>query len=466
MSGKALTRLSVICPWCLGKEKTFTRVNDLKQHVTVTHRNIISTLPSSFFSVGTGFFLAKYPDDYRRIVEVSPYENDECFEARKVVLRWCASQLNAAGVSQMWRNGWLKQRASEKPNHAVKRSATVSSSKSFLPDFGVDPQVQVDAEVTIKKSRTVRPLEYSSDSSSDSVSTSDPKSPKDFSAVALDVLPSGDYRDVHISSSTIQEPVPAAPSEEAQPTVAATDEHTEEDPLPPSDREVQVNPMQEDVTLNQEEPAASSSSSSVPNSRPTTLQERARHLLKYGQLPHFAPGRRDWTRAGLVSLDFGGRSFPWPPHGWQEMDPDRRLLSAEFAAMTLEFSRRGGFPCLSRSDLLDRYNFLILPGSAKIKRSQEDSRRCKSRFYTYQELRRISLSTAEIKEDVDFVVFFEKGKTEAATDEIVDGLESLKVPLRLEKYTVQEKEVLFKITCRIVGDQGLIIFFVTSGMLS
>ena len=116
-----------------------------------------------------------------------------------MVLRWCASQLNADGVSQMWRNGWLKRRASEKPNNADKRSATVSSSKSFLPDFGADPQVHVDADVTIKKSRTVRPLEYSSDSTSDPVSTSDAKSPKDFSAVAIDVLPSGDYRDVHIS---------------------------------------------------------------------------------------------------------------------------------------------------------------------------------------------------------------------------------------------------------------------------
>ena len=61
-----------------------------------------------------------------------------------------------------------------------------------------------------------------------------------------------------MTSSTIQEPVPAGPSEEAQPAVAATDEHTKKDPLPASDREVQIIPIQEDVTLNREDPAISS----------------------------------------------------------------------------------------------------------------------------------------------------------------------------------------------------------------
>ena len=99
--------------------------------------------------------------------------------------------------------------------------------------------------------------------------------------------------------------------------------------------------------------------------------------------------------------------------------------------MALEFTSVGGFPRLTRSELLDKFNFLVLPGSSKIRRTQEESRRGKSRFYTYQELRRIAVSTTSKKEDDEFVTFYEKGRTPAVTDDLIDGLDLLKVPLRL-----------------------------------
>ena len=99
LSSKDHTCLKVICLWCLGRQKMFTRVNDLKQHVITSYSSIFQALPSGFFTVGTRFFLSVHPEDYRRIVQVSPYK-EECFEARKAVLRWCGSQLNVSKISQ------------------------------------------------------------------------------------------------------------------------------------------------------------------------------------------------------------------------------------------------------------------------------------------------------------------------------------------------------------------------------
>lgn len=47
------------------------------------------------------------------------------------------------------------------------------------------------------------------------------------------------------------------------------------------------------------------------------------------------------------------------------MDPDRKLLAGEFAALTLENLNKS-LTILDRRDLLDKYNFLALPGTKKI----------------------------------------------------------------------------------------------------
>ena len=101
-------------------------------------------------------------------------------------------------------------------------------------------------------------------------------------------------------------------------------------------------------------------------------------------------------------LDMGNTCFTWPRAGWQAMDPERKLLAVEFAAMSIEFKLTGSFPMLTRGILLDIYNFLILPGSAKIKRNESESRQHKSRIYNHQELRRIAIVATSTKEDSGF----------------------------------------------------------------
>ena len=115
------------------------------------------------------------------------------------------------------------------------------------------------------------------------------------------------------------------------------------------------------------------------------------------------------------------------------MDPDQKLLSVEFAANSIEFQATGKFPSLSRRTLLDKYNLFVLPGTAKIRRNDQDHIQHKSRFYTYQELRRIALADSVSNEDREFVEFYERAKTGGTgpTDFIVEGFDKLKVPLRL-----------------------------------
>ena len=113
------------------------------------------------------------------------------------------------------------------------------------------------------------------------------------------------------------------------------------------------------------------------------------------------------------------------------MNADQKLLAVEFAANSIEFQTTRSFPKLSRGTLLDKYNFLVLPGTAKIRRNEQNRVSHKTKFCTYQELRRIALTGTVSPEDVEFVDFYNKGKTGGMTDKLVEGIEKLKIPLRL-----------------------------------
>ncbi|KAK3609185.1 hypothetical protein CHS0354_013722, partial [Potamilus streckersoni] len=94
-------------------------------------------------------------------------------------------------------------------------------------------------------------------------------------------------------------------------------------------------------------------------------QNRARKLLKAGCMPLFPPARRDWDKEEIVEFTAGPVSIRWPPRSWKKMSADGKLLSVEYAAMTLEASLTPGhIPNIDRGDLIDRYNPLVLPGTS------------------------------------------------------------------------------------------------------
>lgn len=384
LSGKAHTRLAVICPWCLGRQKIFTRVSDLKNHVKSSHTATLATLPINFFTVATGFFMAIHPNDYQQIGSLGDYEAEESFQARKAVLRWCSSQPNAVKVTETWRKAWLVTKK-------IKTLIDATPAKRSAPedDLGEEPEVSVGEPMKKAKVLSLPSVDTSvspSDSTEETTTDQHVETPEEDMEESPFETNTGDSRMVVDSAGACPPPV--------------------------------------------EQPGLSGSAEFIAL-RTESIQSQAEHLLRYGQMPVFAPGRREWSKGGLLQLELESGKFTWPPMNWTQYTPDQKLLASEFAAMSIESKTTGSFPTLSRGNLLDKFNFLVLPGSAKARRSAEEARQHKSRFYTYQELRRIALSPRITMEDSAFVRFYRQSMHVNQTDDLVNAIEALRVPLRL-----------------------------------
>ena len=81
-----------------------------------------------------------------------------------------------------------------------------------------------------------------------------------------------------------------------------------------------------------------------------------------------------------------------PPKKWSTLDPRQKLLQWEFAAMQIMKARGEDYVSICQTDLLDRFNFLALPGTAahKTPRHSPSYMSSKSRLYTYELLRAIA----------------------------------------------------------------------------
>jgi lambda repressor-like predicted transcriptional regulator len=80
-------------------------------------------------------------------------------------------------------------------------------------------------------------------------------------------------------------------------------------------------------------------------------------------VPMIPPARREW-RTIATSIEIGTpRSIVWPPENWEELSADDRLTAWQFAAMSLECNL-GVKSVTNKSDLLDKYAMLALPGTS------------------------------------------------------------------------------------------------------
>ena len=113
--------------------------------------------------------------------------------------------------------------------------------------------------------------------------------------------------------------------------------------------------------------------------------QEAAQLLSWGMLPLLPPGRRNWDQDEVVTLTGRNHSVKWPPSGWRTFTAERRLQVFEFAAGLLDADLTG-FPVTSRSDLLDKYNFMALPGSMPPQQGPKSA----MRLANYQQLRAIA----------------------------------------------------------------------------
>lgn len=165
------------------------------------------------------------------------------------------------------------------------------------------------------------------------------------------------------------------------------------------------------------------------NTENMAYREKAVDLLKTGAMPMVPPGRREWKEGAAFHIHLHGCDFTWPPQDWEKMSSDRRLMAWEHTAFQIEYLRQGSLsPTLSRSFLLDKYNFLALPGSGKVKRENSEKGSAKSRFYLYQVLKEVANSkepSEAEKSQIDSLLMIRKD------DELNRQLRSLEIPLRL-----------------------------------
>ena len=84
MSAAPHSRMSVVCPWCLDREKTLPRTYELKHHVEGTHLDVKSEVQTDFLSPANGFWLSNFPD-YACLVPQSATSSPEAQKARQLI---------------------------------------------------------------------------------------------------------------------------------------------------------------------------------------------------------------------------------------------------------------------------------------------------------------------------------------------------------------------------------------------
>jgi hypothetical protein len=157
--------------------------------------------------------------------------------------------------------------------------------------------------------------------------------------------------------------------------------------------------------------------------------KKASDLLKVGVMPLVPPGRRDWKGDNEFHIHLNGCDFTWPPQQWQQMTHDRRLMAWKHTAFQLEYLQNGVLsPTMSRSFLLDKYNFLALPGSGKVKREENEKGAARARFYLYQMLSEIANRKNPSEAEKSQIITLELVKN---TGELQKQLSLLEKPLRL-----------------------------------
>ena len=181
------------------------------------------------------------------------------------------------------------------------------------------------------------------------------------------------------------------------------------------------------------EPSPSLATNLRPAQQSVDLQstgnaQRARVLLLEGGMPLFPPARRDWSLSGSVVLPLLGPVKQWPPTGWQEMQPDDKLMAWEAVAYMMSASF--GMP-MRRSIILDSFQCLALPGS---KDPHIQTAEDKMRHGNFKAIRSIALGTVGSSDEALLNMFQSAHDNSPATREggYRSFLQSIAdVPLRL-----------------------------------
>ncbi|KAH3741467.1 hypothetical protein DPMN_048192 [Dreissena polymorpha] len=97
-----------------------------------------------------------------------------------------------------------------------------------------------------------------------------------------------------------------------------------------------------------------------PMQEKQTLQQRALQHVTWGCMPLVPSARRNWDRLPAVRLQGPTYAFDWPPKDWRLMSLKKKLAMANHMVNLLDSV--DGLPVTDPEEMMDKYNFLVLPG--------------------------------------------------------------------------------------------------------
>ncbi|CAC5422169.1 unnamed protein product [Mytilus coruscus] len=134
----------VVCPWCVDSERTFGRMSELTKHSKRKHNNLtLDLLEGDFFTEPNGFWLAKRPEDYIRIIKPSEWTSTIAIRTRAALLGWVEANKKegADKHKRTWEEGWKKALghsvSSDQPTSSRKRKYSPSRPLVDLPELTV-----------------------------------------------------------------------------------------------------------------------------------------------------------------------------------------------------------------------------------------------------------------------------------------------------------------------------------------
>jgi hypothetical protein len=133
-----------------------------------------------------------------------------------------------------------------------------------------------------------------------------------------------------------------------------------------------------------------------------------------------------------VVIQADNLTINWPPNGWKDFTPDRRLLSWEFTALTLQQAMDSDLSnTIERTDLLDKFNFLALPGTIEKVVKKGDQVKRKTRYYLYEQPKQIAKGEKDGEETWIRMIERSCALRDKSTERILDAVNEADIPVRL-----------------------------------
>ena len=438
-------RLKVVCPWCVDGERSSNRIGDLKKHAINKH-GADHLVREGFFSAGVGFYLALYPEDYARVTTPGRPTTEDARAAMNLMRLWMGAVKNPSRTPQDWERGWTLGNATptrEEPSHYIPGSPAVApvappyspsrpdmiSSITVNQVFVKEDCVEVD--ITHENSYFVASLNSAVKKDTNTVRT--------IQATIVNTRPRPQGTTTAVKGTLYQNLCERISSETKVGEVFIDHIHM----ITPTPGRLPL-PFPTMTAQQSPQPSATVPTPAIPSPMqshqpsaflpppatippPRTPAQQARELLSWGIMPLVPPARRNWDADEVVDLSGRRTSLKWPPRGWRTYTADRKLQVFEYASAMLD-ADMSGFPVTNRADILDKFNFLALPGSARPAATSKTG----MRLGNYQQLRAIAVGKDTDLRILKMLVNAAKDR-DCELDSTIAIINAAGIRLRLEK---------------------------------